>query len=374
MVGPSMALRGGMTEVVRSYAAKGIFETWPARYVETYQGSAPRGGFWRKPGIRGLSTQLRAWLPALYRVAALLGQGRVALVHVHGATHGSFWRKSGICALASFFRVPYVLHLHSGKFHDFYTRDCGYLARAWVRKILRDATRIIVLSRQARDEVHNIEPGARITIIRNPVNAPNCLGPLRKPGRTVLFLNWLVGHKGIYDLLGAIPEVLRAVPEARFVLAGAGEIDAIRQLVSSLNIEEAVELPGWVEGSKKDELLRAADIFVLPSYFEGMPMGVLESMAHGIPVVATSVGGVPDVIEDHVNGLLVEPRQPQALAGAIIALLTDDALRSRLREAAHDEVRRRYSPESVIADLGMLYRELGFDIGLVKRRTVSNGS
>jgi len=374
MVGPSMALRGGMTEVVRLYAAKGIFETWPARYIETYHGSAPQGSFWRKPGIRGSLSQLRTWLPALWRVFALLVQRRVALVHVHSAQRGSFWRKSGICALASLFRVPYVFHLHSGKFHDFYARECGYFAQAWVRNILRNATRIIVLSRHGQDEVHKIEPGARVTIIRNPMNVPDRIPPLRRPGRTVLFLNWLDEEKGIYDLVRAIPEILRAVPEADFILAGAGEIDSIRHLMSSLNIESAVELPGWVEGSEKDDLLRAADVFVLPSYYEGMPMGVLESMACGIPVVATSVGGVPDVIEDHINGLLVEPRQPEALARAIITVLTDDALRSRLREAAHDDVRRRYSPASVIEDLGMLYRELGFDIGLVKRPTVSNAT
>ena len=109
-------------------------------------------------------------------------------------------------------------------------------------------------------------------------------------------------------------------------------------------------------------MLRESDVFVLPSYFEALPVGVLEAMACGVPVVATSVGGIPDVIEDRVNGLLVEPGQPDALARAIVTILTDDALRSRLREAARSDVRKRFSTESVIKDLGTLYRELGIQV------------
>jgi len=354
MLGPSMDYRGGMTEVIRAYCAAGVFELWPVRYVATYQG-------------QGLLTVLRTWLPGVCRALLLLARGRVALVHVHSAAYGSFWRKSVLCAIAYAFRVPYVFHLHDGRLADFYQRGCNGLCKSWVRAVLRRAARVVVLTRHWRDEVHKIEPTARTTIIGNPVPVPISVAPPQRPARRVLFLAWLHEDKGVLDLVRAIPIVLRSVPEAMFVLAGKGipggdTPDSIMELARSLRVERSLRFPGWVDGSKKDDLLRESDVFVLPSYYEALPLGVLEAMACGVPVVATSVGGIPDVIENRVNGLLVAPGQPDALARAIVTLLTDHALRSRLREAARSDVRKQFSTESVIKDLETLYRELGIQV------------
>jgi glycosyltransferase involved in cell wall biosynthesis len=356
MFGPSMDYPGGMTEVVRAYSAAGLFEAWPLRYISTYAG-------------QDFSTRLRPWLLAVCSALIRLARRRVALVHVHSSTHGSFWRKSVLCALAFAFRVPYVIHLHSGRLTEFYQSGCNGFAKSWVRAVLREAARVVVLSQRWRDEVHKIEPAARTTIIGNPVSVPISVVPLQRPARTVLFLAWLQRTKGVLDLVRAIPIVLRTVPEARFVLAGSGDAASIAELARSLGVEHALRLPGWVNGKNKDDLLRQSDVFVLPSYYEGLPLGVLEAMACGVPVIATPVGGIPDVIRDGVNGLLVEPGRPAALARAMVALLEDDALRSRLREAAHSDVRRRYSTEAVIEDLETLYRELGIEVDSLYRQT-----
>jgi len=349
MLGPSMDYPGGMTEVIRAYSAAGVFEAWPLRYISTYAG-------------RDFAAKLRPWLSAVCSVLIGLARRRVALVHVHSAAYGSFWRKSVLCAMAYAFRVPYVIHLHDGRLPDFYQRGCNALAKSWVRVVLRRAACVVVLSRRWRDEVHKIEPAARTTIIGNPVPVPVCVAPLQRPARRVLFLAWLHKDKGVLDLVKAMPIVLGSVPDATFVLAGSGDADSIASLARSLRVEHALRLPGWVNGKGKGDLLRQSDVFVLPSYYEALPVGVLEAMACGVPVVATSVGGIPDVIEDRVNGLLVEPGQPDALARAIVAILTDDALRSRLREAARCDIRKRFSSESVIKDLETLYRELGIQV------------
>jgi glycosyltransferase involved in cell wall biosynthesis len=354
MLGPSMGYPGGMTEVVRAYCAAGVFEAWPLRYIPTYAG-------------RDFAAKLQPWLSAVCRVLIGLVRRRVALVHVHSAAYGSFWRKSVLCAMAYAFRVPYVIHFHDGRLPDFYQRGCNPLAKFWVRVVLRKATCVVVLSRHWRDAVHRIEPTARTAIIGNPVPVPASITPLQRPARRVLFLAWLHKDKGILDLLRAIPIVLRSVPEATFVIAGRGiaggeDAGSIQQLARSLRIEESLRFPGWVEGGNKDNLLRQSDVFVLPSYFEALPLGVLEAMACGVPVVASAVGGIPDVIQDRVNGLLIEPGQPEALARAIVSILTDDVLRCRLREAARSDVRKRFSTESVIEDLAALYRELGIEV------------
>ena len=246
-----------------------------------------------------------------------------------------------------------------------------------MRAVLREAARVVVLSRHWRDEVRKIEPAARTTIIGNPVSVPISVVPLQRPARTVLFLAWLQRTKGVLDLVRAIPTVLRSVPKATFVIAGRGFHDgespeSIMELARSLRVAHALRCPGWVNGVMKESLLRESDVFVLPSYFEALPVALLEAMARGVPVIATRVGGIPDVIDDGVNGLLVDPGRPEPLARAIIAMLTDDALRSRLREAARTHVRKRYSTEAIIEDLGMLYRELGIRVEPVKPRGFSN--
>ena len=356
MLGPSMNYPGGMTAVIRSYRAAAVFERWPVRYISTYAG-------------RRLVAKLAPWAGAVTRVFVRLARRRVALIHVHSTVHGSFWRKSVLCALAFAFRVPYVVHLHTSRLEEF-ERGCHSLARRWLRFILREAARVVVLTSHWGGEVRRIEPAARISIVGNPVSVPAALPAMRtRPARTVLFLNWLLKEKGVLDLVAAIPAVLRAVPDASFVVAGRGIAgsatpESIGSLASRLGVERALRLPGWVDGDDaKGPLLRAADLFVLPSYAEALPVSVLEAMAHGVPVLATRVGGIPDVIAHGVNGFLVDAGEPEALAQAIVALLTDAALRARLREAAYRDVRRRYSVQTVLGELEALYRSLGVELG-----------
>ncbi|OLB61495.1 MAG: hypothetical protein AUI11_09460 [Acidobacteria bacterium 13_2_20CM_2_66_4] len=359
MFGPSLDHPGGMTEVIRAYSAAGLFEAWPLRYISTYAG-------------RNFSARLWPWLFAVCSVLIRLARRRVALVHVHSSTYGSFWRKSVLCALAFAFRVPYVIHLHGGSLAEFYQSGCNGFAKSWVRAVLREAARVVVLSPRWRDEVHKIEPAARTTIIGNPVPVPISVEASQRPARTVLFLAWLTRSKGVLDLVMAIPIVLRSVPEATFVIAGRGlhgeSPESIMEFARSLRVAHALRCPGWVDGAMKESVLRESDVFVLPSYSEALPVALLEAMARGVPVVATRVGGIPDVIEDGVNGLLVDPGQPESLARAITAMLTDDALRTRLREAARTHVRKRYSTETIIEDLGVLYRELGIRVEPIKPR------
>ena len=351
MFGPSLEFPGGMTEVIRAYGAAGVFDHWPLRYIGTFR-------------EQNFSAKVGPWLAALGRLAAGLAGGRVALVHVHVSMNGSVWRKALLCALAFAFRVPYVVHLHSGRFAEFYQLRCKGFAKCCVRAWLRNAARVVVLSRHWREAVHDIEPAARISVVGNPVPVPLSMAPLRRPARTVLFLAWLQQAKGVLDLLQAIPLVLCRMPEANFVIAGRGlqggeSPESIMQRAHALGVAHAVRCPGWVDGEKKQRVLREADLFVLPSYCEGLPIALLEAMARGMPVIATRVGGIPDMIEHGVNGLLVEPGAPEALARSIVALLTDEPLRARLRQAAHRDARNRYSTEAVVDELARLYGELG---------------
>ncbi len=168
-------------------------------------------------------------------------------------------------------------------------------------------------------------------------------------------LGRLHADKGIYDLLDALSQLRAAVPDVRLVCAGEGERAAVARYAERLGIGDAVKFTGWVGPSGKRALLESAAVCALPSYDEGMPLGLLEAMAAGVPVVATRVGGVPDIVEDGVSGILVEPGSPLALAGAIVRVLGDRETRERLAAgAAATADRWRQTPDEYAARLESL--------------------
>jgi glycosyltransferase involved in cell wall biosynthesis len=121
-------------------------------------------------------------------------------------------------------------------------------------------------------------------------------------------------------------------------LAGNGDLAAANQLIGELKLTDKITILDWLDAQQRDELLAAADVFILPSYNEGLPMSMLESMAWGLPVIVTPVGGIPEVIVDKENGLLVEPGNQEQLLVAMQSLIGDEGLRISLGAAARDRV------------------------------------
>lgn len=148
----------------------------------------------------------------------------------------------------------------------------------------------------------------------------------------------LKAHKGLRHLLDAAALVRRTVPGIHFVIVGAGpEEAALRRRVRDLGLEGVVALAGWRRDAP--DLVCGFDVFALASLHEGLPIALLEAMALGVPVVATSVGGTPEVVEDGVQGFLVPPGDPRALAQRIELLLGDPRLRDRAGAAARERAR-----------------------------------
>jgi glycosyltransferase involved in cell wall biosynthesis len=163
--------------------------------------------------------------------------------------------------------------------------------------------------------------------------------------------------KGHIHLLEAMMRVHRQHPGTRALLVGDGPLrPPMEAKARELSLSETVTFTGI----RRDvaEILALLDIFVLPSLWEGLPVAVLEAMAAGLPVVATRVGGVPEVVIDGVTGLLVPPRNPDALSEAILRLLQDPDLRHRMGQAGRERVRERFSLEQMIRKTEALYERL----------------
>jgi glycosyltransferase involved in cell wall biosynthesis len=180
---------------------------------------------------------------------------------------------------------------------------------------------------------------------------------MEEAGR-ILFLGHVGKQKGIFELLKALSLLKDSLPDIRLAICGDGQLDSAQKMADELGIGSNVEFHGWIGVDQRAEELARASIFTLPSYDEGLPMAMLEAMAAGKAIVVTSVGGIPEVIKDRENGLLVPPRNAHALAQALREILEDSSLRKRLAENSVRTIEARFSPPVVLGQLSRIYESL----------------
>jgi glycosyltransferase involved in cell wall biosynthesis len=291
------------------------------------------------------------------RCAVELVRQRADLIHIHSASEASFWRKSIIVRMAFIAGVPSILHLHGGSF-DRFSAQRGPLGRRWVVATLERATRCVALSESWRQKIAEIAPRARVIVIPNGVaGAPTSAHALDTPP-VVLFLGRLERQKGVFDLLRAFAVVSARLPDARLVLGGSGDLDAVREQAERLQVGERVDAVGWLDDVRRDEWMGRASLFVLPSYVEGMPVAILEAMARGVPVLSTRVGGVPDMIDDGINGRTVDPGDHEALTRAMSDLLADRRVAETFARRAKQKFEAMYRIDRIVEAISALYAEV----------------
>lgn len=270
----------------------------------------------------------------LIRMLVLRAMGRLDLVHINLSTAGSTHRKLQIARLSRWLGVPYVIHLHGGNYPKFWKADNSLLSRT-ILAMFNGAAMVLVLGDVWRRFVASRAPETIERIVVIPNAAANPTLPHTGGGGSVhvLFLGRLSAMKGAPELGEALGR-MRDIPGWRATLAGDGAVEEARAKAAELGLGDRVILPGWVDGPRVAELIASADILVLPSYIENLPLSIIEGMASGLAVVATPVGAVEDVITDGRTGLLVQPGDVDALTAALTRLVGDPALRAQLGAAA----------------------------------------
>ena len=353
MIGPEPRVGGGISAVTGMI----LDSTLPARCRLTYLAEGTRAG--------GLS-KLRRSLAALAGEISLLARRHVDVVHLQVGGGSSFYRHALYLALARLAGRPVLFHWHiPGDASAATEITGGNPLQGWlVRWALRSATVVVVLSESWQAALAGLLPAgvdadSRLVALHNPVDCAAIRPPAdpdRRSDTKVLFLGDFSARKGVRDLLAAAPTVLERCPEAHFVVTGGEPPVDVAALAAGLG--DGVTFAGWVRGDEKLALLQQAALLVLPSYAEGVPIAVLEAMAAGLPVVTTPVGGIPDLIAEGRNGLLVQPGDVPSLASAITRLLDDPALRSAMGDLNRQQVVAEYDVPRYVDRLLALYADV----------------
>ena len=332
----SKKTRGGITAVLKLYEQSAMWKQYHCCWIGTHRD----GGKLRK-----------VWylLKAMVQYVVLLPF--CDIVHIHFSLSNSAKRKYPFFKLAKTLHKKTVIHLHCGSQIDeiwspvyqqmFEQCDCG-----------------IVLSESLKAKIEeHIGQSKKIKVVYNPCPIITKTAAYEKKNN-ILFSGTLYEGKGYKDLIKAFAKIATRYPDWKIVLAGNGEEEQARDLAKELNIEQQVELLGWVNGEAKHKAFCEAKALCLPSYAEGFPMAVLDAWAYGLPVITTPVGGVPDVAVDGGNMLLFKPGDVDTLANKLDLIISNEVLRKKLSAESVRLANTQFNLQSITTQIVEIYEDL----------------
>ena len=344
MIGPARSVHGGVSAVVNNYFEAGLENQVKLKYIATMvDGSKMRKLL--QAGIAYL--RFLAVLPFYH------------ILHVNMAADASCHRKKIFIDTAKLFGKKILIHEHGGDFEGFYYARCSDKQRSSIKKSLNHADVFLVLSESWKEFFGKIVDPDKIHVLQNGILIPN-KEKTDYSSHKLLFLGRLCKEKGIGELLEAVPIIQKQIPDVKFILGGVWEQGNESLKKKAEELPEAVECPGWILAEEKEKLMKECSIFVLPTWFEGQPVSVLEAMAAGMCVAASAVGGIPQIMEDAQGGagILLPPKDAKALADSLIMLLEDEDKRKAMGKCARERMIEQYDIKRKVEALMKYYQAL----------------
>ncbi|WP_239256607.1 glycosyltransferase family 4 protein [Listeria ilorinensis] len=337
MIGPDTKEKGGIATVLANFKAH-------------YQSPSNRLFF--------LSTwsQKRKWCvqwKAFLSIRSVIRNQKIEIAHFHVAQKGSFYRKAFLS-----FLVPRscqcLFHMHASQFDLFYEKSSKW-QKWFIRKVFDRADYMLVLGNNWLDFYQSLT-ATHIQVIENAVRVPD-ENSCQLNTKKVLTLGRIGLRKGSYDLLEVAEQVAVSRPDITFILYGDGEIEAVQKKIRQKNLKNVV-LGGWIDQETRQKVLQESSLHFLPSYHEGLPMAILETMACGIPNLSTNVGGIPELIEHQVDGFLVEAGQIDEMVAYIQQYFENLEHSQKMSQHAQEKIRQHYSLEGYYQKLDQLYQTI----------------
>jgi glycosyltransferase involved in cell wall biosynthesis len=242
--------------------------------------------------------------------------------------------------------------MHSAKI-DQYINKSSLIKRYAIKKLLNSYDLIIVISEYWKDVLAQYTNN-RIIVVFNPITLSEYIPTRAKHERfTVLTLGELGERKGTESII-KIASLLRN-EEILFEIGGNGDLPFYNKLAVEAGVEKSVIFKGWVDGKEKDALLDNSHVYFLPSLFEGLPMSIIEAMAKSLPIIATKVGGIPEIVIDSRNGFTHEPADVEGMSISILKLKRDADLRKNLGAYSYKIVKSRLEKEVIAKEIDNIY-------------------
>lgn len=279
------------------------------------------------------------------------------IVHLHSALAPlvTLLRAGALAVAGRLGGARVVVHAHGGLLQAWMRRRGG---RALVRLALAPATMVLAVSEGGHAALADVIGCRRVRLLSNGVDTQRF-----RPGSDdhdpprILYVGTLTPRKGVVDLIAASERLrARGVPHELLIAGGTPDEGAAAEAVVRRAADGHVRFLGSCAHDEMAEVYRMAEVLCLPSWWEAAPLAVLEAMASGLPVIATTVGDIPRMVIDGVTGRLVPPRDPEALAAALVPLLTDGRLRHRYGSAARRHVEEEFSAQATVAAIHAVYR------------------
>jgi glycosyltransferase involved in cell wall biosynthesis len=315
-------------------------------------------------------TKMLRLLMSPFALAAAIIFRHVSIVHLNTSLNPrAYWRDLAYLFVAKALGARVLYQVHGGKLpREFFAGN--RVLTAFLRWTLRVPDVVVVLAQCELAAYQEFIPEQQVVVLPNGIDCrpfgavPTVRSTPERPLK-LLYIGRVAREKGLYETLQGLRLAHELGADARLVVAGSGAEDTrLKRYAQALGIASRVTFAGPVFGADKVKLLAGADVMLLPSYSEGLPYALLEAMAAGVPVIATPVGAIPDVVADGIHGFLVPPRDGKAIAEALAVLAGDRERLSWMSRACRRRIRAAFSIERVAAEFGMHYAQLCGDLAL----------
>lgn len=290
-------------------------------------------------------------IPQLFWI--LLTRRSIRIVHIHTAAGITFIRVFFYWVMAKLFGKKTVMHIHAGSFKNYYIAHPRF-----VSFVLKRCTRVVALSQEWADFFAGDVGLDNVQIISNVIAPPELNLNRDHDKLHILFLGHLVETKGIFDLLDVAAEHASELRDKiELHVCGAKNEEKVKDVIAAGKMSDFVKFEGWVKGQKKTDLLNLCDVFILPSYIEGLPLSILESMSYKMAILSTNIGGIPGIVHHGHNGYLFTPGDKAAMLAYIL-----DYADHRSRVVQHGEASASavsaFLPDAVSESLVAMYSDI----------------
>jgi glycosyltransferase involved in cell wall biosynthesis len=335
--------RGGVGAVIEVYSQN--FETF--NFVSSYK----EGSVLYKVAI---------FFRGLFRLFfKLISDRKIKIIHIHGASYGSFYRKFIVFIIGKyFFGKKIIYHIHGGGFQKFYEEN-NSISKRLIRLFLRKADVVICVSLSCMDYFSLNLKTKKITTLPNIIDYPNVnKNNIDHAIITFLFLGLITEAKGIFDLINVIAKNKdKYRNRIRLLIGGNGKTEKLIDLINKNDIPDIVEFLGWIGGNNKIAAFNRSDVYILPSYVEGSPISILEAMSYRMAVIATTIGGIPELVKNKENGLLIEPGNLDQIEKALNYFVMNPELIQTFG-AVSELISQKHLPDSVLKKLIDIYQSV----------------